>query len=141
MIGSFCLPFSSSSCSCFLLPYQNIWEYIYNSCSNVLILPFYSFCHWCHFWVYSLISFSLSKEPHFPESLSYLVRCLRKYSYQDNPVDKGIIFVLKGYSLWGCRVDWGDWARTRARVRRHCEFYIFSSAAFIVCVFVVNTLL
>lgn len=30
---------------------------------------------------------------------------------------------------------------TRARVRRHCEFYIFSSAAFIVCVFVVNTLL
>ena len=80
---------------------SNIWEYICNSCFNVLILPVYCFCHLCHFWAYSFISFS--KEPHFPESLPYLVRCLRKYSYQDNPVDKGIIFVLAGYSLWGCK--------------------------------------
>ena len=111
---------------------SNIREYICNSCFNVLILPFYCFCHLCHFQAYSLIAFSLSKEPHFPESLPY-------WSDVWGSILTRIILWTEGPGVGLQRVGhvWSDWACTHTCMHRHCEFYIFSSVALDVCSFVV----
>lgn len=96
---------------------SNIWEYTYNSCFNVLILPFYCFCHLCHFWTYSLIAFSLSKKPHFPESLPYWL------DVWGSILTRIILWTKEpGVGLQRVRHVWSDWAHAHAMQIKHLQY-------------------